>query len=88
MSALDDIAKAAETAVAAVAAKALHPAVASVLQFFEHAHLPPHLAAVSKPFCDLAQELATTLPQNSQLTIALNHLLTAKDAAVRALVHK
>jgi hypothetical protein len=65
----------------------LHPAVASVLQFFEHSHLPPHLAAVSKPFCDLAWGL-TALPQNSQLTLSLNHLLMAKDAAVRAVLHK
>ena len=29
-----------------------------LLQFFEHEHLPPHLRAVSEPFCVLAHDLA------------------------------
>jgi hypothetical protein len=33
-----------------------------LLQFFEHEHLPPHLAKVSKPFCELAHELVNMLP--------------------------
>lgn len=28
-----------------------------LLQFFAYAHLPPHLQEVSKPFCELAQNL-------------------------------
>jgi len=28
-----------------------------MLQFFAYAHLPPHLQAVSKPFCDLAHAI-------------------------------
>lgn len=74
-----------------------------ILQFFAYAHLPPHLAMVSKPFCDLAHALvlgdnaaeagtATTghgpLPRNPERTVALRKLLEAKDAAVRALVAK
>lgn len=64
-----------------------HPAVAGVLQFFAYAHLPPHLQAVSKPFGELAEIIADG-PQNSQTTIALNKLVEAKDAAVRAIVFK
>lgn len=63
----------------------LHPAVAEVLQFFDHDHLPAELSAVSAPFKELAQRLAATL-RGSQLTLALHHLLAAKDSAVRAQV--
>jgi hypothetical protein len=59
-----------------------------ILQFFAHAHLPPHLAAVSKPFGDLAAELERTLPRNPERTVALRKLLEGKDAAVRALLAK
>lgn len=59
-----------------------------ILQFFAHAHLPPHLAAVSKPFGDLAAQLAESVPRNPERTVALRKLLEAKDAAVRALVAK
>lgn len=60
----------------------------SILQFFEYAHLPPHLQAVSKPFCDLANEVVHVLPRNPERTVALRKLLEAKDAAVRALLFK
>lgn len=59
-----------------------------ILQFFAHAHLPPHLAAVSAPFCELAERTVATLPRNPERTTALRKLLEAKDAAVRALVAK
>lgn len=59
-----------------------------ILQFFAHAHLPPHLAAVSKPFADLAAEIERTLPRNPERTVALRKLLEGKDAAVRALLAK
>jgi hypothetical protein len=54
-----------------------------LMQFFEYAHLPPHLQSVSKPFCDLAQALLA-LPRNPERTVALRKLLEAKDCAVRA----
>jgi hypothetical protein len=38
----------------------------NLLQFFAYEHLPPHLQAVSKPFGDLARELAKTLPLNPE----------------------
>lgn len=58
--------------------------VEHILQFFAYAHLPPHLMAVSEPFCRLANELADALPRNPERTVALRKLLEAKDAAVRA----
>jgi len=57
-----------------------------LLQFFEYAHLPPHLQVVSKPFGELAMELARTLPSNPESTTALRKLLEAKDCAVRSLL--
>ena len=59
-----------------------------IMQFFAHAHLPPHLAAVSAPFAELAQFVVEKLPRNPERTVALRKLLEAKDAAVRALVSK
>jgi hypothetical protein len=64
-----------------------HPAVKAVLQFFSYEHLPEHLAKVSKPFCDLAYQVADG-PQNAEATVALRKLLEAKDAAVRAVLFK
>ena len=59
-----------------------------MLQFFSHAHLPDHLAKVSLPFCQLAEEICATLPSNPERTVALRKLLEAKDCAVRALLFK
>lgn len=74
-----------------------------ILQFFAYRHLPPHLANVSRPFCELAHALvlgdnaaeagtcttgAGPLPRNPERTVALRKLLEAKDAAVRALLAK
>lgn len=57
-----------------------------MMKFFQYAHLPAHLQAASKPFCDLAEHIVTTLPQNPERTVALRKLLEAKDCAVRALL--
>lgn len=43
----------------------------------------PDLLKVFQPFSDLADMLAE-LPDSKQRTLALDHLLIAKDAAVRA----
>ena len=59
-----------------------------ISQFFGYAHLPPHLAEVSKPFADLADVIVGTLPRNPERTVALRKLLEAKDAAVRARLAK
>lgn len=55
-----------------------------LLRFFEYAHLPAHLAAVSKPYADLAEHLADTLEPSAETTTALRKLLESKDCAVRA----
>jgi hypothetical protein len=59
-----------------------------IMQFFAHEHLPAHLAAVSKPFGDLARTIVTTLPFNPERIVALRKLLESKDAAVRARIAK
>lgn len=72
------------------------PPTEHILQFFTYEHLPPHLATISRPFCELAQAIVgaetysemPALPRNPERTVALRKLLEAKDAAVRALVAK
>ena len=73
-----------------------------ILQFFAYEHLPPHLAEISKPFCELAHAIVggdnmaesgtctfgPPLPRNPERTVALRKLLEAKDAAVRAKLAK
>ncbi len=60
----------------------------ALLQFFAYEHLPAHLQAVSKPFGDMARQLAKDLPLNAESTTALRKLLEAKDCAVRAVLYK
>jgi len=55
-----------------------------ILQFFKFAHLPEKLQTVSRPFCEMADNIVTNLPRNSERSVALRKLLEAKDAAVRA----
>lgn len=80
--------------------KAVAPPPEHILQFFRHDHLPPHLAAVSRPFAELAHAivhgdncaeagtvtLGGPVPRNPERTVALRKLLEAKDAAVRAVI--
>ena len=60
-----------------------NPAIAHVLRFFKYDHLPEKLQAISKPFAELADQVANAA-SNQETTIALRKLLEAKDAAVRA----
>lgn len=60
----------------------------NLMQFFEYAHLPPHLQAVSELFGELAKKIEETLPGNPEKTVALRKLLEAKDCAVRAVLFK
>ena len=55
-----------------------------LLQFFEYKHLPAHLQEISKPFCELAHQMAETLPFNIESENALRKIMEAKDSAVRA----
>jgi hypothetical protein len=59
-----------------------------ILQFFSFSHLPENLQPYSKPFYELAHRLVDTLPRNPERSVALRKLLEAKDAAVRAHIHK
>lgn len=59
-----------------------------LMQFFSYSHLRPELAAISKPFHDLAENIIKTLPRNPERTVALRKLLEAKDCAVRAYLYK
>lgn len=59
-----------------------------IMQYFEYAHLPLHLQAVSRSFCELAAEIVNTLPRNPERTVALRKLLESKDAGVRAKLAK
>lgn len=59
-----------------------------IMQFFAYEHLPEHLQAISKPFCELATWIENELPLNAERSVALRKLLEAKDAAVRAKLAK
>lgn len=63
-----------------------HPAVVGVLRWFEYDHLPAALQNVSRPFSELAHDLARELSPDPELTVALRKLLESKDAAVRAFI--
>lgn len=65
-------------------AREFHPPVQHVLQFFRYDHLPDRLQEVSRPFHELALEVAGRAPESPETTVALRKLLEAKDAAVRA----
>lgn len=54
-----------------------------IMQLFAWKHLPPHLAAVSRPFYTMARWIVETLPRNAERSVALRKLLESKDAAVR-----
>jgi hypothetical protein len=59
-----------------------------MLQFFEYAHLRQDLQDISRPFGELAEWIANTLPQNPERTVALRKLLEAKDCAVRSTLYR
>ena len=63
--------------------KDLHPNTEAVLAFFEFSHLPEFLREISKPFADLADDMAHRL-DGPELTVGLRKLLEAKDCMVRA----
>ena len=55
-----------------------------IMRHFTFAHLPPHLAQVSKPFCELAEQVLGMTAPGAEQSVCLRKLLEAKDAAVRA----
>ena len=55
-----------------------------IMKYFEYAHLPERLQAVSKPIGDLAKQMDETLPDGPEKSAGLRKLLEAKDCLVRA----
>lgn len=55
-----------------------------ILQYFAYQHLPENLQEISKPYCEMAENLVKILPRNPERTVALRKLLESKDCAVRA----
>lgn len=60
-----------------------HAATQNLLRWFEHDHLPPRLAEVAEPMCELAHRLTAALTDGPELSTGLRHLLEAKDCFVR-----
>ena len=61
-----------------------HPDTQQIARYFEYAHLPANLAAVSRECSDFAAHMIQTLPDGPELTTGLRKLLEAKDCFVRA----
>lgn len=62
-----------------------HQGVRDALQWLTYAHLPESLRLYSRPFYVTAAALIRMIEMDSpELTTALNKLVEAKDAAVRA----
>lgn len=65
-------------------------ALEDLVAYFTYAHLPPHLQEKSKPFFDLAVEIAAMYDpamrpgSYSQLIGAVSKILEAKDCFVRS----
>ncbi len=62
----------------------MHPSTTTLLRYFDYAHLPQHLQAVSAPIGDLARQMAELLPDGPEKTTGLRKLLEAKDCLVRS----
>lgn len=61
------------------------PAVADALQWLAYSHLPESLQEISRPFYRAAVATIRRISVDSpELTTALNGLIAAKDAAMRA----
>lgn len=58
-----------------------------VLQYFEYAHLPPHLQGASRQFAQLAWDMSQRPTQNpAEIAAGLRKLLEAKDCIIRGLL--
>ena len=42
-----------------------------ILRFFAWEHLPEHLKAISRPFCELAEHMAATCAPSAELSAGL-----------------
>jgi hypothetical protein len=55
-----------------------------ILQFFTYEHLPEILQIMSKPVCELAEQMNRSLPDGPEKSAGLRKLLEAKDCFVRS----
>lgn len=55
-----------------------------IMKYFDYAHLPANLMAISKPFGELAEKMNSELPDGPEKSAGLRKLLEAKDCMVRA----
>ena len=60
----------------------------TIMKYFEYAHLPEHLQAVSRPIGDLAKSMDSSLKDGPEKSAGLRKLLEAKDCLVRAALEK
>ena len=60
----------------------------TTIQYFEYAHLPEKLQAISKPLYELAHHMENTLPDGPEKSAGMRKLLEAKDCFVRAALEK
>lgn len=58
----------------------------TTIKFFEYAHLPESLQAISKTIAELAQYLEKTLPDGPEKSAGMRKLLEAKDCFVRSMI--
>lgn len=56
----------------------------TLVKYFEYAHLPEKLQAVSAPVGQLASKFETELPDGPEKSAGMRKLLEAKDCFVRA----
>jgi hypothetical protein len=57
---------------------------ARLMKFFQYAHLPEHLQAISKEYCEIAEWSVRNVTPGPERTVGLRKLLEAKDCMVRA----
>jgi hypothetical protein len=62
-----------------------YPSTEAILRFFDYEHLPAQLQGVSRPFSELAHDMAAN-GAGAELTAGLRKLLEAKDCMVRAAI--
>ena len=55
-----------------------------IMKYFEYAHLPEKLQAISKPIGVLAKKMEEVIPDGAEKKAGLRKLLEAKDCLVRA----
>jgi hypothetical protein len=65
-----------------------HVHIYPIYKFFSYSHLPEKLQQVSKPICDLAEQMINDLPDGPEKAAGLRKLLEAKDCFVRARMMK